>query len=200
MDPHTRESRGFGFVNMVDVSAADKSIESLSGKEISGRVLSVEKARRKRPRTPTPGKYFGPPKVRRGRSRYEDRYRDRRDFRGSRYDERPRYDDPYRRSRYDDRDRDRYYRDRERGGGGGGGDRYRYEERDRYPSREYRDRYERRYSRDERLPPRDDRMLSREDRLPPRDIRDDRPFRDDRDRYSGPPPASDSYRDRDDYH
>lgn len=226
MDPHSQESRGFGFVNFSDVAAADKAVESLTGYSFAGRTLCVEKARRKRPRTPTPGKYFGPPKSRRGgRPRFDDRYRDRRDYRssgGSRYDDR-RYDDHYRRGppRYDDRDR--YYRDRmdrmDR-------DRYRYDDRERYPPpprNDYRerDRYaERRYSRgddrlpprgddrlpprggDDRLPPRgDDRLPPRgDDRLPPRDvIRDERPYRDDRDRYAGPPPATDSYRDRDDY-
>lgn len=191
IDPHTQESRGFGFVNFSDVTAADKAVSSLTGFNLAGRSLSVEKARRKRPRTPTPGRYFGPAKSRRGRPRFDDRYRDRRDYRGSRYDDR-RYDDPYRRGppRYDDRDR--YYRDRvDRGDR----DRYRYDDRERYPpARDYRDRDGgRRYSRDDRLPP-------REDRLPPRDIRDERPYREDRDRYAGPPPASDSYRDRDDYH
>lgn len=161
VDPHTRESRGFGFVNMFDVTGADAAIASLNNTSVSGRTLSIEKARRKRPRTPTPGRYFGPPKARRGgfRPRYDDRY-PRRDY-GRRYDDRPRYDDPYRRSRYDDRDR--YYRGR--------GDRYpppppppRYDERERYPPREYRDRYDRGY-RDE--PPRDDRY--REERYPPSD-------------------------------
>ena len=48
-DPHTRESRGFGFVKMVGSA---------------------------RPRTPTPGKYFGPPKRedRPARGGYRDRY------------------------------------------------------------------------------------------------------------------------------
>ena len=65
-DPHTQESRGFGFVNMLDVAGADNAISSLNGTSFVGRTLSIEKAKRKRPRTPTPGKYFGPPKARRG--------------------------------------------------------------------------------------------------------------------------------------
>lgn len=191
-DPHTRESRGFGFVNMVDVTGADSAMASLNGTSIAGRTLSLEKAKRKRPRTPTPGKYFGPPKARRGgRPRYDDRYRDsRRDY-GRRYDDRPRYDDPYRRPRYDDRGdyRDRYYRgrdDRDRA------DRYgapRYDDRDRYPPRDYGDRYERRYSREDRPSIRD-----RE----PRDDGRDR-YRDDRDRYAAPLPPTDGYREREDY-
>ena len=66
-DPHTQESRGFGFVKMVTPEQADAAKEGLQGENIEGRTLSIEKARRARPRTPTPGKYFGPPK--RGESR-----------------------------------------------------------------------------------------------------------------------------------
>lgn len=66
LDPHTKESRGFGFVKMVTAEQADAAKEGLQGEVIEGRTLSIEKARRSRPRTPTPGKYFGPPK--RGKS------------------------------------------------------------------------------------------------------------------------------------
>ncbi len=62
VDPHTKESRGFGFVNMDTPEQADAAKEALQGEVIEGRTLSIEKARRARPRTPTPGKYFGPPK------------------------------------------------------------------------------------------------------------------------------------------
>lgn len=61
-DPHTRESRGFGFVKMVTGEQADAAKSGLQGEVYEGRTLSIEKARRARPRTPTPGKYFGPPK------------------------------------------------------------------------------------------------------------------------------------------
>lgn len=61
-DPHTRESRGFGFVKMVGSEDADSAKDALQGEVYEGRTLSIEKARRARPRTPTPGKYFGPPK------------------------------------------------------------------------------------------------------------------------------------------
>ncbi|GKT48850.1 putative RNA-binding protein [Colletotrichum spaethianum] len=70
-DPHTKESRGFGFVKMVTSDQADAAKEGLQGEQIEGRTLSIEKARRARPRTPTPGKYFGPPK--RGNGGREDR-------------------------------------------------------------------------------------------------------------------------------
>jgi RNA recognition motif. (a.k.a. RRM, RBD, or RNP domain) len=68
LDPHTKESRGFGFVKMVTADQADAAKEGLQGEVIEGRTLSIEKARRARPRTPTPGKYFGPPK--RGKLRF----------------------------------------------------------------------------------------------------------------------------------
>lgn len=61
-DPHTRESRGFGFVKMVTSETADAAKDALQGEVYEGRTLSIEKARRAKPRTPTPGKYFGPPK------------------------------------------------------------------------------------------------------------------------------------------
>ncbi|KAI1999221.1 hypothetical protein LOZ51_001707 [Ophidiomyces ophidiicola] len=114
LDPHTKESRGFGFVNMCTPEQAEAAKEALQGESIEGRTLSIEKARRSRPRTPTPGKYFGPPK---------------RDFRGpprggrfERYDDRRggygyggrRNDDGYRHGRYDSyNDRSREYGRRE---------------------------------------------------------------------------------------
>jgi len=61
-DPHTRESRGFGFVTMESAEEADAAIAALNGTEINGKVISIEKARRGRARTPTPGRYYGPPK------------------------------------------------------------------------------------------------------------------------------------------
>ena len=61
-DPHSHESRGFGFVKMVTGEEADAAKDGLQGEVYEGRTLSIEKARRARPRTPTPGKYFGPPK------------------------------------------------------------------------------------------------------------------------------------------
>ncbi|RDW83760.1 RNA recognition motif domain-containing protein [Aspergillus mulundensis] len=81
VDPHTKESRGFGFVNMVTAEQADAAKEGLQGEVIEGRTLSIEKARRSRPRTPTPGKYFGPPKREFGGG-------GRRGGRGDRYDDR----------------------------------------------------------------------------------------------------------------
>ena len=136
-DPHTKESRGFGFVKMMTPEQADAAKEGLQGEQIEGRVLSIEKARRARPRTPTPGKYFGPPKREgggRGGGRFE-RFDDRR--RGGGYGGGGGgggygRDDPYRYRGYERRQDDRRYDDRGgydrgydrdggRGGGGGGG-------------------------------------------------------------------------------
>ena len=61
-DPHSGDSRGFGFVKMVTPEEADAAKDGLQGMVHEGRTLSIEKARRARPRTPTPGKYYGPPK------------------------------------------------------------------------------------------------------------------------------------------
>ncbi len=144
LDPHTKESRGFGFVKMVTTDQAEAAREGLQGEVIEGRTLSIEKARRARPRTPTPGKYFGPPK--RGKLTCENSNHvlteSEGDFRGpprgggyrDRYDDRrggppPRRDD-YRGgggSRYDDYDRRGHgggRREREEGYGGRGIDRY----------------------------------------------------------------------------
>lgn len=61
-DPHSRESRGFGFVTMESAEEADAAITALNATDLMGKVLNVEKARRGRARTPTPGRYYGPPK------------------------------------------------------------------------------------------------------------------------------------------
>jgi transformer-2 protein len=78
-DPHTRESRGFGFVTMETGEEADAAITALHGTDLMGKAINVEKvrtdaecekyldnnvlqARRGRARTPTPGRYYGPPK------------------------------------------------------------------------------------------------------------------------------------------
>lgn len=143
LDPHTKESRGFGFVKMVTPEQADAAKEGLQGAQIEGRTLSIEKARRGRPRSPTPGKYFGPPKRgdfgRRGPSGgYRDRYDDRR---GGGYGRRDDYRGPPSRGGYDDYERRGYYSGGG-GGGGGGGRRDRdegYGRIDRYESR--RDEY-----------------------------------------------------------
>ncbi|TIB05058.1 hypothetical protein E3P96_01449 [Wallemia ichthyophaga] len=62
LDPHTRESRGFGFVTFENPSEADDAIEKLHLSQILGKTITVARARRGRPREPTPGQYIGPPK------------------------------------------------------------------------------------------------------------------------------------------
>lgn len=62
LDPHTRDSRGFGFVTMESAAEADAAITALNATEFMGKTLNVERARRARARTPTPGRYYGPPK------------------------------------------------------------------------------------------------------------------------------------------
>ncbi|KAJ3259179.1 hypothetical protein HK103_002846 [Boothiomyces macroporosus] len=114
-DPHTGDSRGFGFINYTTVAEADAAL-ALDGYEFMEKTLIVQKAKRARARTPTPGQYRGPIKERRpdfdrrGYGRY-DPY-DRRD-----YDRRPPYDrydqrgyDRGPRRDYDRRDYDRYDR------------------------------------------------------------------------------------------
>ncbi|CAE7118948.1 unnamed protein product [Rhizoctonia solani] len=135
-DPHTRDSRCFAFVMMSNLEEAEAAIAGLNGYVLEGSALRVDKARRGRARTPTPGRYHGPPKrderpysPREYDYRYSSRYDDR-DYYGRGYDRRDyysesRYDDyrygrdRYSRSRWDDRDRDsdRYdrYRDDDRG-------------------------------------------------------------------------------------
>jgi len=119
-DPHTRESRGFGFVTMETAEEAEAAITALNSTDLMGKVMTVEKARRGRARTPTPGRYYGPPKrneyerpydPRPYDSRYSRDYDDRRgggrrdDYRGGR---------DYDRHREPERDRDRYRGDYDR--------------------------------------------------------------------------------------
>ncbi|CAG8553019.1 4390_t:CDS:2 [Funneliformis caledonium] len=135
-DPHTRESRGFGFVTMETLDEAESAKEGISGSDINGRVLTVEKARRSRARTPTPGRYYGPPKRREPRrvDRFDPRYEYSRSY--DRYERPPR---GYGREPYYDRAYDRPYYDRgyERGG---------YD-------RAYERTYDRAYDRERRPPP-----------------------------------------------
>ncbi|XP_047966285.1 serine/arginine-rich splicing factor SR45a-like isoform X2 [Salvia hispanica] len=58
-DPHSKESRGFAFVTMETNKDAEHCIKNLNRSVMEGRLITVEKAKRKRGRTPTPGKYEG---------------------------------------------------------------------------------------------------------------------------------------------
>ena len=131
-DPHSGDSRGFGFVKMVSAEAADAAREGLQGQIYEGRSLSIEKARRGRPRTPTPGKYYGPPKRGQLPGTWSSRHHvthivPETRFRGGRYGD-----------RYDERRGGSYGR-RDDLGGYRGGSRYRdrYDDRDYYSSGRY---------------------------------------------------------------
>lgn len=59
VEPRTRISRGFAFVTMDSLEDAERCIKYLNQSILEGRFITVEKSRRKRPRTPTPGNYLG---------------------------------------------------------------------------------------------------------------------------------------------
>ena len=44
-DPHTRESRGFGFVTMESHEEAEAAITALNATEMMGKAITVEKVR-----------------------------------------------------------------------------------------------------------------------------------------------------------
>ncbi|KAF8101102.1 hypothetical protein N665_0210s0037 [Sinapis alba] len=79
MEPRTRESRGFAFVTMDTLKDAERCIKYLNQSVLEGRYITVERSRRKRPRTPTPGHYLGLKSSR-------DNDRDGRSSRGRHYD------------------------------------------------------------------------------------------------------------------
>ncbi|KAJ3914689.1 RNA-binding domain-containing protein [Lentinula edodes] len=119
-DPHTRESRLFGFVTMETAEEADAAITALNATELMGKIMTVVRV--------SSALYARDYDDRRGSrsSRYDDRGSSRRDYRDDRDRDRDRYRDrDYERydrdydrydrdrydrgSRYDDRDRDRRY-------------------------------------------------------------------------------------------
>jgi len=53
-DRDTGQSRGFGFVEMPDSSAAKAAIQGLQGQELAGRTLTVNEAKPREPRRETP--------------------------------------------------------------------------------------------------------------------------------------------------
>jgi len=58
-DPRSGESRGFGFICMGTEKESDEVIAKLNGRELDGKPLTIEKARRAGPRKATPGRYLG---------------------------------------------------------------------------------------------------------------------------------------------
>ncbi|KAF2306311.1 hypothetical protein GH714_016392 [Hevea brasiliensis] len=104
VEPRTRISRGFAFVTMDSVEDANSCVKYLNQSVLEGRYITVEKSRRKRGRTPTPGHYLGLKSSGdygyhgdRGRNRGCDDYRRsprRSHYRGGR-DYSPRHSPPY---------------------------------------------------------------------------------------------------------
>eukprot|EP00884_Botryococcus_braunii_P020449 jgi/Botrbrau1/7088/Bobra.0165s0110.1 len=87
-DPRTQESRGFAFISYVNAEDQERAVKYLEGAALKGRIIHIEKAKRGRPRTPTPGEYRGTRSIRDipqrdpgrrggyGRDDYGGRYRD----------------------------------------------------------------------------------------------------------------------------
>jgi RNA recognition motif-containing protein len=59
MDKMTNRSKGFGFVEMATEEDAKKAIETLNGKELDGRTLTVNEAKPMEPRAPRTGGFGG---------------------------------------------------------------------------------------------------------------------------------------------
>ena len=59
MDKMTNRSKGFGFVETATEEEAKKAIETLNGKELDGRTLTVNEAKPMEPRAPRTGGGFG---------------------------------------------------------------------------------------------------------------------------------------------
>ncbi|KAL5067527.1 hypothetical protein RYX36_018414 [Vicia faba] len=59
VEPRTRISRGFAFVTMDSHEDVERCIKHLNQSVLEGRYVTVERSRRKRARTPTPGHYLG---------------------------------------------------------------------------------------------------------------------------------------------
>ncbi|KAL6555853.1 hypothetical protein OROHE_007127 [Orobanche hederae] len=59
VEPRSRVSRGFAFITMDNVEDANQCIKHLNQSVLEGRYITVERSRRKRARTPTPGHYLG---------------------------------------------------------------------------------------------------------------------------------------------
>ncbi|GFP89929.1 serine/arginine-rich splicing factor sr45a [Phtheirospermum japonicum] len=59
VEPRSRISRGFAFITMDSVEDANRCVKHLNQSVLEGRYITVERSRRKRARTPTPGHYLG---------------------------------------------------------------------------------------------------------------------------------------------
>ncbi|XP_004509406.1 uncharacterized protein [Cicer arietinum] len=82
VEPRTRISRGFAFVTMDSPEDAERCIKYLNQSVLEGRYITVERSRRKRARTPTPGHYLGLKNTRDYGQRGDHRGDQRGDYRG----------------------------------------------------------------------------------------------------------------------
>ncbi|XP_030538088.1 serine/arginine-rich splicing factor SR45a-like [Rhodamnia argentea] len=112
-DPRTKDSRGFGFVTMETNKDAERCIKYLNQSVFEGRLITVEKAKRKRGRTPTPGRYLGL-KEKQGRGGRRSRSRSPRRRRDDDYYPRDRRGRSRSRSPYGRRERDKGHSDSSR--------------------------------------------------------------------------------------
>eukprot|EP01068_Selenidium_serpulae_P005892 Selendium_serpulae@DN4213_c0_g1_i2.p1 len=143
-NPVTKESRGFAFITYRSEKDADDAHRAINGKEIDGRVLRIEKAKRNRPHEPTPGQYMGPT----GASvKYDQRGRLRPGFMPYYALPPPRGAELMGEERREERGYKASRRSLERGGGGHYSSRYErameYERRERYDRRPLYDRSDR---------------------------------------------------------
>jgi RNA recognition motif-containing protein len=69
-DPHTKESRGFAFVEFETADDVNNALKNATDVQLRGKTLRLERARRGRPRSPTPGKYSG---IKKGADRRRER-------------------------------------------------------------------------------------------------------------------------------
>ena len=58
-DRDTGRSRGFGFVEMINASEADKAVAALNGTDLGGRTLTINEAKPKSERPRSGGHRFG---------------------------------------------------------------------------------------------------------------------------------------------
>lgn len=58
-DPYSKECRGFGFVKLASIEAAEEAMNPEIIIEVCGRRLNVERAKRNGPHEKTPGQYLG---------------------------------------------------------------------------------------------------------------------------------------------
>lgn len=111
VDPNTKDSRGFAFVTYETIEDANSALNNCLELKIDGNIVLVERSRRSRPRSPTPGRYCGTKPIPDRRLGGYNIRRDPRMFSRDYYD-RPQMKYPYKR---DYPSRDNYGAARDRG-------------------------------------------------------------------------------------